>query len=95
MGTSNIVRVTIFGQEYVIKTSANPQYIKDVAAYVNDKMNEIKDSGLDVDSQQLKIAVLASMNITDELFDIRKESNDLINEIEKKTNNILEIVDQE
>ena len=95
MGTSNIVRVTIFGQEYVIKTSANPQYIKDVAAYVNDKMNEIKDSGLDVDSQQLKIAVLASMNITDELFDIRKESNDLINEIEKKTNNILEIVEQE
>lgn len=95
MGTSNIVRVTIFGQEYVIKTSANPQYIKDVAAYVNDKMNEIKDSGLDIDSQQLKIAVLASMNITDELFDIRKEGNDLINEIEKKTNNILEIVEQE
>ena len=84
MGTSNIVRVTIFGQEYVIKTSANPQYIKDVAAYVNDKMNEIKDSGLDVDSQQLKIAVLASMNITDELFDIRKERNDLINVIENK-----------
>lgn len=94
MEASNIVRVTIFGQEYVIKTSADPQYIKDVAAYVNDKMNEIKDSGLDVDSQQLKIAVLASMNITDELFDLRKESNDLINEVENKTNHILEIVNQ-
>jgi phenylalanyl-tRNA synthetase beta subunit len=34
---SNVVRVNILGQEYVMKTSANPQYIKDVAKYVNDK----------------------------------------------------------
>ena len=94
MEPSNIVRVTIFGQEYVIKTSANPQYIKDVAAYVNTKMNEIKESGLDVDSQQLKIAVLASMNITDELFSIHKDSNILIDAIEDKSNHILELVNK-
>ena len=92
MESANIVRVTIFNQEYVIKTSANPQYIKDVAAYVNKKMNEIKESGLDVDSQQLKIAVLASMNITDELFSIRNDSSDLINTISEKSNHILELV---
>ena len=92
MESTNIVRVTIFGQEYVIKTSANPQYIKDVAAYVNKKMNEIKESGLDVDSQQLKIAVLASMNITDELFSIRNDSSDLTNTINEKSNHILELI---
>ena len=92
MESTNVVRVTIFGQEYVIKTSANPQYIKDVAAYVNKKMNEIKESGLDVDSQQLKIAVLTSMNITDELFSIRNDSSDLINAINEKSHHILELV---
>tara|TARA_B100001123_G_scaffold315095_1_gene352688 strand:- start:522 stop:809 length:288 start_codon:yes stop_codon:yes gene_type:complete len=94
MESANVVRVTIFGQEYVIKTSADPKYIKDVAAYVNSKMNEIKDSGLDVDSQQLKIAVLASMNITDELFSIRNNSNEFANVIEGQTNHILELVNQ-
>ena len=92
MESTNVVRVTIFGQEYVIKTSANPQYIKDVAAYVNKKMNEIKESGLDVDSQQLKIAVLTSMNITDELFSIRNDSSDLINAINEKSHHISELV---
>ena len=94
MESTNVVRVTIFGQEYVIKTSANPQYIKDVAAYVNSKMNEIKESGLDVDSQQLKIAVLASMNITDELFSIRSESSKFVDVMGKKTSHILELVNQ-
>ena len=94
MESTNVVRVTIFGQEYVIKTSANPQYIKDVAAYVNSKMNEIKESGLDVDSQQLKIAVLASMNITDELFSIRNDSGKFVDVMERKTSHILELIKQ-
>ena len=94
MESTNVVRVTIFGQEYVIKTSANPQYIKDVAAYVNSKMNEIKESGLDVDSQQLKIAVLASMNITDELFSIRSDSDKFVDVMERKTSHILVLVKQ-
>ena len=63
---SNVVRVNILGQEYVMKTSANPQYIKDVAKYVNDKMDEIKETGIDSSSQQLNIGVLACMNITAE-----------------------------
>ena len=32
---SNVVRVNILGQEYVMKTSADPKYIQDVAKYVN------------------------------------------------------------
>ena len=91
---SNVVRVNIFGQEYVIKTTADPQYIKEVAAYVNEKMIEIEESGIDATSQQLKIAVLASMNITDELFMRKKNQSNLINKIETKTLAITEFIDE-
>ena len=91
---SNVVRVNIFGQEYVIKTTADPQYIKEVAAYVNEKMIEIEESGIDATSQQLKIAVLASMNITDELFMRKKNQSNLINKIEAKTLAITEFIDE-
>ena len=32
---SNVVRVNILGQEYVVKTSANPIYFQKIADYVN------------------------------------------------------------
>ena len=48
MSASNVVKVNILGQEYVIRTSADPAYIKEVAAYMNEKMDELIDSGIDV-----------------------------------------------
>ena len=91
---SNVVRVNILGQEYVMKTSANPQYIKDVAKYVNEKMDEIKATGVDSSSQQLKIAVLACMNITAECFDIKSRSSNLLSEVENQALKISEYIDK-
>ena len=91
---SNVVRVNILGQEYVMKTSADPKYIQDVAKYVNEKMNEIKDSGIDSSSQQLKISVLACMNITAELFDIKSKSKDVVNRVENQALKISEYIDK-
>ena len=91
---SNVVRVNILGQEYVMKTSADPKYIQDVAKYVNEKMSEIKDSGIDPSSQQLKITVLACMNITAELFDIKSKSKDVMNRVENQALKISEYIDK-
>jgi len=91
---SNIIRVNILGQEYVMKTSADPTYIQDVAKYVNEKMDEIKQSGVDSSSQQLKISVLACMNITAELFDVKSKSKSVIDEVENKALKISEYIDK-
>jgi len=91
---SNVVRVNILGQEYVMKTSADPKYIQDVAKYVNEKMDEIKQSGVDSSSQQLKISVLACMNITAELFDVKSKSKSVIAKVENKALKISEYIDK-
>ena len=91
---SNVVRVNILGQEYVMKTSADPKYIQDVAKYVNEKMDEIKQSGVDSSSQQLKISVLACMNITAELFDVRIKSKNVIAKVEDKALKISDYIDK-
>ena len=91
---SNVVRVNILGQEYVMKTSADPKYIQDVAKYVNEKMSEIKDSGVDPSSQQLKISVLACMNITAELFDVKSKSKDVMDRVENQALKISEYIDK-
>ncbi len=66
MDAKNVVQVQIFGHSYTIRGEANQEYILDVAAYVDRKMREITEK-LPVASLS-KVAILASLNIADELF---------------------------
>ena len=85
-------KVKILGQDYVVRSSAGQKYLNEVSDYVNMKMEEIKASGID-DSQQLRIAVLAAMNITDELFSYKKEKQEFVDKVESKTLAITEFID--
>ena len=87
-----VLKVKILGQDYVIRSSAGQKYLNEVSTYVNEKMEEIKASGID-DSQQLRIAVLAAMNITDELFSYKKEKQEFVDKVESKTLAITEFID--
>jgi len=88
-----VVKVNILGQDYFIRTAASPSYFKKVAAFINDKTNELIESGLNPETEQLKIAVLACMNITDELFLYKNEKQDILNKIELKSNALLDFID--
>ena len=87
-----VLKVKILGQDYVVRSSAGQKYLNEVSAYVNEKMEEIMASGID-DSQQLRIAVLAAMNITDELLSFKKEKEKFVNKVEAKTRAITEFID--
>jgi cell division protein ZapA len=89
---SKVVKVTILGQDYVVRSTAGQQYLERVAKYVDEKMEEIKASGID-DSQQLRIAVLAAMNITDELLTYKKEKKKFVDKVEAKTIAITEFIE--
>ena len=66
MDSKNLVQVQIFGHSYTIRGEADQSYILGVAAYVDRKMREITEK-LPVASLS-KVAILASLNIADELF---------------------------
>ena len=66
MDPKNVVQVQIFGHTYTIRSEAEQTYILDVASYVDRKMREITEK-LPVASLS-KVAILASLNIADELF---------------------------
>ncbi|MDE2485350.1 MAG: cell division protein ZapA [candidate division NC10 bacterium] len=61
-----LVNVVIRGEQYAIRAAEDPSYVREVAAYVDAKLN-----GVVKESQSLpptKAIVLASLNIADELF---------------------------
>ena len=87
-----VVKVNILGQDYVVRSPAGQKYLERVAKYVDGKMEEIKASGID-DSQQLRIAILAAMNITDELLTYKKEKEKFVDKVEAKTIAITEFIE--
>lgn len=65
------VHVEIFGQTYTVRAGAEPGYVEQLAAYVDEKMRETGRASGAVDS--VRIAVLSALNITDEYFRLRAE----------------------
>jgi cell division protein ZapA len=70
-----LTRVEIYDQLYQIKGGIEADYVKQLATYVDGKMREIAQGSKTVDS--LKVAVLAALNIVDELFQERERSRKL------------------
>ena len=69
------VKVTIVGQELTIRSDATPEHTRQVAAYVDKTIRSILDSGAVVESS--RAAVLAALQITDELFRARESQRTL------------------
>lgn len=77
---SNILNVRIYGADYSVRGQTDVNKIKAVAEYLDSKMRDV-DKNVRVDSS-LKIAILASLNITYELFNERVKNDALQQEIE-------------
>ncbi len=80
--SQNVIKVQIFGGEYKIRGEADPEYILEVARYVDSKMREINEK-LSVASLG-KVAILASLNLADELFKERREREETFSQIRER-----------
>ena len=89
---SNQVQISIFGQEYSVKAPADPDYIKKIAEYLDDKMREVQ-SGFSTTQSSTRIAILAGMNITDEYFTARQSDESDSSEAEQKISSLIELID--
>jgi cell division protein ZapA len=67
--TGNVISVEINGQRYPIRSTLDQEYVARLASYVDEKMRAAADSTPTGDS--LRLAVLAALNVADELFRCR------------------------
>ncbi len=80
------IKVEIFGNEYRIKGQADAEYVKRVAAYVDEKMRQI--SQMSVTGAVSKIAILTAINIADELFRERQEREKAVEKLSHRLEEI-------
>jgi cell division protein ZapA len=71
--SGRIIPVEISGQRYPIRSSLEPEYVARLASYVDEKIRAAADATPTGDS--LRLAVLAALNIADELFRCRESTD--------------------
>ena len=64
------MKIEIYDQTYKFSADQDEEYLKKLAAYVDEKMRVVGESTRTVDS--LKVAVLAALNIADEMFTLAR-----------------------
>ena len=79
---STATEVEIFGALYHVRGDKDPEYLRELADEVDQKMREIAQQVSTVDTG--KIAILVALNLTDELFQCRKHQDGDRVEIEEK-----------
>ncbi len=85
--------VRIFGQTYTIAGEGDEKYVSDLARYVDNKMKGLSKSAKNVPPN--KLALLAAVNITHELFKLREEKETKDRVVETKTKDMIERIDEQ
>jgi cell division protein ZapA (FtsZ GTPase activity inhibitor) len=73
MTKTNVVKVSILGAEFTLRTETTPDQARAIAAYVDDAINDIMQGSARVEGH--KAAILAALRIAGELFEARDEAS--------------------
>jgi cell division protein ZapA len=82
----NVVKVSIQGSEYTLRTETSPEHAMAVAAYVDQAITDTMESGARVESH--KAAILAALRIAGELFEAREQASSLASEMNELSDEI-------
>ncbi len=92
MSEGKVIPVEINGQRYPIRSSLEPDYVARLAQYVDEKMRTAAESTPTGDS--LRLAVLAALNIADELFRCRDATQARSGELAERAGELERLLDR-
>ena len=88
MEKNDSTTVEIFGQTYNVRGEGDPEYLSELARFVDGRMREVAGQVATVDP--MKIAILAALNIADEFSRYRKQRESASGSWIEKTEEISE-----
>jgi cell division protein ZapA len=88
----NKVKVEILNQTYTINGDAQPEYILQLAEYVDAKMKEVCQHNTSCSPAQA--AILVALNIADEYFQIKKIRSRQEGIMEQKTEALISLLEE-
>ena len=85
------VVVNIFDQQIPLTSEGNEEEVREIARYVDDEMRSVANQVQSQDTR--KIAIVASLNIAADLYQLRKQVEQLEARLASRANMISESID--
>ncbi len=85
------VHVNIYGEEYAIRSEDGDAYVREVAEYVDRKMRALAEKV--PNRSPARVAVLAALNIADELFAEQRRGQAEKTSVERRAHDIISLLD--
>lgn len=86
------MRVEIFDETYHLSGNVDQAYTEELAAFVDEKLRAVAAGARSMDPH--RVAVLAALNIADELFTLRRGSSRLEGQLRQRAERALAAVEQ-
>jgi cell division protein ZapA len=88
---TQVITVEVAGQPYPIRSTLEPKYVAELAAYVDQKMRAASEAA--PSSDLLGLAVLVALNIADEYFRARDQQSSSSGELNARALRLERLVD--
>jgi cell division protein ZapA (FtsZ GTPase activity inhibitor) len=84
------VRVTVGGEELVVRSELPPEYTREVAAHYDEALRSIRAMSPSLEAH--KAAILAGLAVTDELFRARRADADVARRLTALTDDLARLL---
>jgi len=87
----NVIEVTILGRKMLLSTESDEDYVREIAEYVNEKMESIRDQSGSTSS--LNVAILTALDIADEYFKQVGLQKEICEKVDKQCLELVNYID--
>ena len=84
-------KITILGQELSVLSDSEDEQVANVVQFVNEKMEEVLHSGNGL--KTLNVAILAALNISEELLKLKGVIRDLCDQLESRSEKLIQLIE--
>lgn len=91
MDQGRVVTIEVAGQRYPIRSTLDPSYVAELAAFVDAKMRAAAEGAPTADG--LGLAVLVALNIADELFRARSQQSSSYGDLNARALQLEQLLD--
>ncbi len=92
MSDKKIIKVTLFGSEYALRTDANEEYVQEIVQFINSMMLRINSKNSNLPSY--KMAILCLIEVVDELLRLKQDMKAMENEVGDKTTDLIKKIEE-
>jgi cell division protein ZapA len=86
-----LISIELFGQTYTFKASGDVSQVQEVANYVAGQVEKVR--GAAEAPSKLDTLILAALNIANDYFDVRRNRQVLIDDIDQRCKVLIEHID--